>query len=176
MKIFIKLGFLIFTLFGINAYAEGNCPAGMYPIGGGNAGWVGCAPMNGYGSGNGGQNYNGSGRGAGHWVDSYGSLTWGKDSNGANVFGYSNKRPNKEQADMLALKYCEIAQYSNCQISFQFSNSYVAIVRDEKGELYANSNGKEEEAAKAAYESCQKNNAKECRIIKIIDSSASWVQ
>lgn len=25
--------------------AEGNCPSGYYPIGGGNAGWTGCAPM-----------------------------------------------------------------------------------------------------------------------------------
>ncbi|MGN6151919.1 MAG: hypothetical protein ACTHOH_07910 [Lysobacteraceae bacterium] len=35
------------------AHAEGNCPPGMFPIGGGNAGWVGCAPM-GPGSGDGG--------------------------------------------------------------------------------------------------------------------------
>lgn len=27
------------------AYAEGNCPSGYFPIGGGNAGWNGCAPM-----------------------------------------------------------------------------------------------------------------------------------
>lgn len=27
--------------------AEGNCPPGFYPIGGGSAGWVGCAPMDG---------------------------------------------------------------------------------------------------------------------------------
>lgn len=29
------------------AFAEGNCPPGYYPIGGGQAGWHGCAPMNG---------------------------------------------------------------------------------------------------------------------------------
>jgi hypothetical protein len=28
-----------------SAWAEGNCPDGMFPIGGGNAGWEGCAPM-----------------------------------------------------------------------------------------------------------------------------------
>ncbi len=27
------------------ALAEGNCPQGYFPIGGGNAGWNGCAPM-----------------------------------------------------------------------------------------------------------------------------------
>jgi hypothetical protein len=29
------------------ARAEGNCPPGMFPIGGGSAGWEGCAPMGG---------------------------------------------------------------------------------------------------------------------------------
>lgn len=29
------------------ALAEGNCPPGYFPTGGGNAGWVGCAPMDG---------------------------------------------------------------------------------------------------------------------------------
>lgn len=43
------LPFLLIPIFLIphNAKAEGNCPPGMYPIGGGNAGWHGCAPMNG---------------------------------------------------------------------------------------------------------------------------------
>ncbi|MGI0493785.1 hypothetical protein ACN4EG_18540 [Alkalinema pantanalense CENA528] len=31
--------------------AEGNCPPGFFPIGGGSAGWVGCAPMDGGGGG-----------------------------------------------------------------------------------------------------------------------------
>ncbi|MGG6263067.1 hypothetical protein ACQ4M3_07285 [Leptolyngbya sp. AN03gr2] len=33
------------------AQAEGGCPPGFYPTGGGNAGWVGCAPIPGYPSG-----------------------------------------------------------------------------------------------------------------------------
>ncbi|TXI45572.1 MAG: DUF4189 domain-containing protein [Lysobacter sp.] len=28
-----------------SAWAEGNCPQGYYPIGGGNGGWAGCAPI-----------------------------------------------------------------------------------------------------------------------------------
>lgn len=35
--------------------AEGNCPPGFFPIGGGSGGWVGCAPMDG-GVGGGGSN------------------------------------------------------------------------------------------------------------------------
>lgn len=28
-----------------DVHAEGRCPDGYFPIGGGNAGWEGCAPM-----------------------------------------------------------------------------------------------------------------------------------
>lgn len=28
-----------------SAWAEGNCPQGYYPVGGGNGGWAGCAPI-----------------------------------------------------------------------------------------------------------------------------------
>nr|WP_298686289.1 hypothetical protein [uncultured Dongia sp.] len=31
--------------YSVEARAEGNCPDGFFPIGGGNAGWEGCAPM-----------------------------------------------------------------------------------------------------------------------------------
>jgi hypothetical protein len=42
-------GFFLVTLAGFApaASAEGNCPPGFFPIGGGNAGWEGCAPMGG---------------------------------------------------------------------------------------------------------------------------------
>ena len=35
---------VLYTLSGM-ALAEGNCPPGQFPIGGGSAGWSGCAPM-----------------------------------------------------------------------------------------------------------------------------------
>ncbi|MEZ5997495.1 MAG: hypothetical protein R3B98_02235 [Hyphomonas sp.] len=40
-------GLFLVTLAGIapSARAEGNCPPGYFPIGGGSAGWEGCAPM-----------------------------------------------------------------------------------------------------------------------------------
>lgn len=42
-------GFFLVTFAGLApaASAEGNCPPGFFPIGGGNAGWEGCAPMGG---------------------------------------------------------------------------------------------------------------------------------
>lgn len=36
---------LSLCLFTCTVSAEGNCPNGYYPIGGGNSGWQGCAPM-----------------------------------------------------------------------------------------------------------------------------------
>jgi len=36
MRIFFKIGILISLFWGFSAYAEGNCPAGSYPTGGGN--------------------------------------------------------------------------------------------------------------------------------------------
>lgn len=42
------VGLSAITLVSQYAYAEGGCPAGSYPIGGGNGGWQGCAPIPGY--------------------------------------------------------------------------------------------------------------------------------
>jgi len=36
---------LILSLSCTKIFAEGNCPNGYYPVGGGNGGWQGCAPM-----------------------------------------------------------------------------------------------------------------------------------
>lgn len=37
--------FSVFALTVFEIRAEGNCPQGYYPIGGGNGGWAGCAPI-----------------------------------------------------------------------------------------------------------------------------------
>jgi Domain of unknown function (DUF4189) len=44
MKARITLFFALIVSSGC-AWAEGRCPEGYFPIGGGNAGWEGCAPM-----------------------------------------------------------------------------------------------------------------------------------
>ena len=42
----VRLALLFFILlFSRTAFAEGNCPDGYFPVGGGNAGWSGCAPI-----------------------------------------------------------------------------------------------------------------------------------
>lgn len=42
-----SLYLLTVSLFGAAgiAWAEGRCPDGYFPVGGGSAGWEGCAPM-----------------------------------------------------------------------------------------------------------------------------------
>lgn len=40
----ISLPLWALLFYALPAFADGNCPAGQFPIGGGSAGWEGCAP------------------------------------------------------------------------------------------------------------------------------------
>ncbi|MBN8648385.1 MAG: DUF4189 domain-containing protein [Caulobacterales bacterium] len=171
MRLFIKLGIVIFTLIGINAYAEGGCPAGSYPIGGGNGGWQGCAPIPNYNS-SGGQTYSNPGR----WLDSYGSLYWAKNKDGGDTYAYSVKKDNVSIADNDAYNACVNAGFTNCQKAMDFVNAYLAIATDDTGAMWAASNGKENKAKKTALDSCKKYNGKNCKIYTTANSRPDWVK
>ena len=50
MKLHLVFASIILLLGAGSSWAEGRCPPGYFPTGGGNAGWDGCAPMGGGGS------------------------------------------------------------------------------------------------------------------------------
>lgn len=169
MRIIFKIGFLISLFWGTSALAEGNCPAGMYPIGGGNAGWVGCAPIPGYDSGQGQDNGP-----RGHWEDSYGTLVLGDAEDGTLRYSYSYNYENKKKAINRALNECKNGGIKNCREEVTFWNSYLVVVDGENGYIYWGHDENEGNAKELALAECQKAN-KDCRVLKTIDSRAVWV-
>lgn len=174
MKNCLKIGIAIFTLFGTNAFAEGNCPAGQYPIGGGNGGWVGCAPIPGYGGG-GGQSYGGGG-GAKlpKWSSSYGALVLGKSRiDGVMMYNFSTKYSSELAAQDAAFSACtDTSEMIDCKGVFTFANGFIAVSSGEDGKIYWGAHKKEDKAKKVALDECKKLGNKDCKVFKTGDSSA----
>ena len=83
--------------------AEGNCPDGFFPIGGGSAGWEGCAPM--------GPNTEGNTESEGHnqsaapepdW-----ETRWGAFATGGGGWGAVTDMRSEGQARKAAIKQCK---------------------------------------------------------------------
>lgn len=170
MKLFIKLGFLIFTILGVNAYAEGGCPEGSYPIGGGNAGWQGCAPIPGYNSGQGQNNAT-----QGHWEDSYGTLVFGNSKEDGSIrYAYSNNYSTEKAAIKSAFKACNDAGYVNCRKGTNFYNGFLALATGENGGIFWGIGSTEGDAKDKAIDLCKSKNIT-CEAFKTINNSAIWV-
>ncbi len=177
MKILIKFGFLALTLIGFDAFAEGNCPQGYYPVynNNGGGGQVGCAPM----SGGGGGGYQGGGgkkRPKPYWVDSYGAIAIGKNEKGENAIVYDKKISSQELADKEIFFLCDTLKYTDCKIGLRFKNFYAVIVKDENGMFYFSANKNRDNAADEAMAMCKKSNSQQCNFVGALDSTAKLVQ
>jgi hypothetical protein len=102
------------------AHAEGRCPDGQYPIGGGNAGWEGCAPMDGA-TGSSSQPSNNS---VTRWANRWGAIA--ADGN-APAFGVSNDVASKRLAEKKAKAMCEARGGKKCRTSIVFYNQCGAL-------------------------------------------------
>ncbi len=170
MNRLINFSVFLFSLIGFNAYAEGNCPQGYYPTGGGNAGWHGCAPIPGYDSGQG-QN-NGP---SGHWEDSYGAVVFGDaKEDGSLRYSYSMNYSNENGALNRAFQECEQGGFLNCRKGATFWNGYMALASGEGDGIYWGINETVGKAKNRAIDECKKQ-YKNCTVFKIIDSRAVWV-
>ncbi len=170
MKSLIKIGFLAFAFFGCNAFAEGGCPAGSYPIGGGNAGWQGCAPIPGYDSGQGQDNGP-----RGHWEDSYGAIVFGDSTeDGSLRYSYSMNYSNENGALNRAFQECQQGGFLNCRKGATFWNGYMVLASGEGYGIYWGIDETEAKAKKRAVNEC-KTHYKNCEAFKTIDSRAVWV-
>lgn len=175
MRNYIKFGFLISIFFGANAFAEGGtCPSGMYPIGG--QGIQGCAPIPGYNSGGGGQNYNRPAKPKSYWADSYGAIAVGKNEKGENVLSYDKKISSQKLADDEIFFLCNMLKYTDCKIQIRFRNSHAIIVKDENGMFYFGANKNRDKAADEAMNECKSSNAKKCEFVGSLDSTARYIQ
>ena len=121
--IFIKPLILCLALFCFTglALAEGRCPDGYFPIGGGDGGWEGCAPM-------GGDNDAGNNKPP-QWQDSWGAIAV---TNGA--FGYSYDFSSEQAAIQEALSQCQKnASGKTCTLEQSYYNQCIALAWGNRG-------------------------------------------
>lgn len=86
------LGIALFTP--APSMAEGRCPPGYFPVGGGGAGWEGCAPM-------GGEPGEGTDTSAPEW-----ETRWGAIATGSGAFGAVENARSKKEAERIAMARC----------------------------------------------------------------------
>jgi Domain of unknown function (DUF4189) len=150
------------------AHAEGGrCPEGMYPIGGGNAGWEGCAPIPGYPA------PSQPSQPSGQWVNSYGALIWASHPDGTPTYAWAGKFDSQTEATSAAMNSCA-AEFQNCRLANSFSNGFLAIAKDNRGGLYQGFAGKRRRAERNARKECEAAGGKDCKIEKVVDSSARY--
>lgn len=116
------LAFLMLSHFEVRA--EGSCPNGYYPVGGGNGGWAGCAPINassGSSPSNPGQS----------WATRWGAIAV---DNGAGVYGGSEGHRSKGDARKAAIGDCQKFGGKKCQISIIYYNQCGALA---SGDTYS---------------------------------------
>ncbi|WP_115528119.1 MULTISPECIES: DUF4189 domain-containing protein [Xanthomonas] len=106
---------LFLFLIPISALAEGNCPAGYYPIGG--QGATGCAPMNA-------DHGNGLAQPSGEWQTRWGAIA--VDDVGKNL-GVSSGESSKSKANKLAVSRCGEEGASGCKAIITYKNGCIAM-------------------------------------------------
>lgn len=104
------------------AIAEGRCPDGYFPTGGGNAGWEGCAPM-------GDDGYEEPGQSQPQWETRWGAVAV---TNGA--FGYSYSFATEAEAVREALSQCSRdAGGAACTIEQSYHDQCIALAWGDRG-------------------------------------------
>jgi Domain of unknown function (DUF4189) len=137
---------LLFVVFEIKA--EGGCPDGYFPVGGGNAGWQGCAPMD---TGGAREPANPGPR----WAS-----RWGAIAAGGGGFGAPENAPSKRRAEKAALKQCKATagkSGSACQVITSYYNQCAAISWGDNGKVGWASAPEIADAKAASLDTCGKN-------------------
>lgn len=134
------------------AMAEGGCPAGMYPIGGGSGGWSGCAPIPGN---DGGQ----AQPAAPSWSSRWGAIAVdGKQGALGGVEGLRSRR----KAEKAAIQACQRNGGSACEVLGAYDNQCGALAWGiGKANVFTALNT--QEADRGALAECAKG-AKDCKI------------
>lgn len=105
------------------AQAEGRCPDGYFPIGGGGAGWEGCAPMG-----------EGADEGPGPSYQPRWETRWGAVAVTNGAYGYSIAYANEKQAIDEALSQCsKNAGGAICSLEQSFHDQCIALAWGRKG-------------------------------------------
>jgi hypothetical protein len=104
--------------------AEGRCPPGYFPVGGGGAGWEGCAPM-------GGEPGEGTDTSAPEW-----ETRWGAIATGSGAFGAVENARSKKEAERIAMARClQSTANARCKIKGSYHDQCVALAWGDKGAI-----------------------------------------
>ncbi|MBL0896970.1 DUF4189 domain-containing protein, partial [Pectobacterium atrosepticum] len=107
----------------IDVHAEGNCPPGSYPIGGGAT--AGCAPIPGNGSGQ----QQAPSAPEPVWEDRWGAIAFDGPKF---ILGASAEFPSEQAAKSAALNHCKVKGGDNCQIEISYVNGCTAFTIGER--------------------------------------------
>jgi Domain of unknown function (DUF4189) len=91
------------------------CPSGYYPVGGRDAGWFGCAPVNG-------QSGTEPADPGPEWATRWGAIATGKGA-----FGTANNLSSARKAEKAALNQCKANGGKDCKINLSFGNQCAAL-------------------------------------------------
>jgi hypothetical protein len=111
---------VLFLAFISDVRAEGRCPDGYFPVGGGNGGWGGCAPIT---PPTGGSNYQVPDPGP-RWATRWGAIAIdGSTGSFAGMEGLSSKR----KAQKAAVKECQNKGGKQCKVIAAYYNQCGAM-------------------------------------------------
>ncbi|MBN3262271.1 DUF4189 domain-containing protein [Pectobacterium brasiliense] len=149
---------LALSCFSIDVHAEGNCPPGSYPIGGGAT--AGCAPIPGGGNaGGGGWQYEPSPP-APIWEDRWGAIAGDKPKG---ILGFSTRLPSEPAAQHAALADCATKGGEHCKIENSYKNGCTAMIVGEWGYNIA-SRATVDEAIASGIQKC-KDSDRNCVVL-----------
>lgn len=137
---------LLLLLAHTDAYAGGRCPDGYFPIGGGNAGWEGCAPMGPEaGAGN-------AGAPEPQW-----ETRWGAVATTDGAMGVSTGKNSQESAEQQAMSQCQAHSGGKaCKVRVAYYNQCAAVAWGDGGSLWARSPDLKDAEA-TALNNCKKS-------------------
>jgi hypothetical protein len=145
---------LVLFCFSDGARAEGNCPQGYHPIGGGAT--AGCAPISGGGNAGGGSRPNAPSPPAPRWEDRWGAIAFDGPQF---ILGASAEFPSEQAAKSAALKYCKAKGGDNCQIEISYVNSCAAFTIGERS-YYRGAMATLQEAVSDGLKKCNETDRK----------------
>lgn len=121
--LFFHFSVLLFLFVHADVHAEGRCPDGYFPIGGGSAGWEGCAPM-------------GPEAGAGGSIvpKPKWETRWGAVATTDGAMGVSESRDSQKSAELQAMSQCQAhSDGKTCQVRIAYYNQCVAVAWGDAG-------------------------------------------
>lgn len=136
---------LVLVFLHTDVRAEGRCPDGYFQIGGGNAGWEGCAPM-------------GPEAGAGEAApEPKWETRWGAVATTDGAMGVAEARDSQKSAEQQAISQCQAHSGGKaCQVRIAYYNQCVAVAWGDGGSRMARAPDLKE-AETTALNNCKKS-------------------